>query len=172
MQKLLKEKSREFFETDLNHFIESRAKVIFHDFTQKNRDFNGELLIELENQSLKTRILPPEFGDVLSNIIDNALYTLSEKSKVNKSFLPQIKLTTKLINGEVQLRIKDNGKGIPQRDLNLIFSPFFTTKPTSKGTGLGLFMTKDIIELHKGKIELNSKEGEFTEVIITLPTLN
>ncbi|AXE21879.1 hypothetical protein DR864_28875 (plasmid) [Runella rosea] len=172
MQKLLKEKSREFFETDLNYFIESRAKVIFHDFTQKNRDFNGELLIELEQQSLKTRILPPEFGDVLSNIIDNALYTLFEKSKINKNFSPQIKLTTTLINGEVQLRIKDNGKGIPQRDLNLIFSPFFTTKPTSKGTGLGLFMTKDIIELHKGKIELNSKEGEFTEVIITLPTLS
>ena len=68
------------------------------------------------------------------------------------------------------VRIRDNGKGIPQREAAKLFSPFFTTKPTSKGTGLGLFMAKDIVETHKGKIAIDSQEGEFTLITITLPT--
>ena len=83
-----------------------------------------------------------------------------------------MQVSTELVKDEIYLKIKDNGKGIPRRDLERLFSPFFTTKPTSKGTGLGLFMSKDIIEMHKGKIEIYSKEGEFTEVVIVLPTVN
>ncbi len=171
MQKLLKEKSREFFETDLNNFVENRAKTVYQEFKNNNKDFNGQLLMNLDKQPAKTKILPPELGDVITSLVDNALYTLTEKSKLNKGFEPLLTITTEVASEEVLLKIKDNGKGIPKRDLALLFSPFFTTKPTSKGTGLGLFMSKDIIELHKGKISINSKEGEFTEVVIVLPTV-
>lgn len=172
MQKLLKEKSSDFFETDLNAFVESRAKTALHDFQVNNKDFNGDLVFNLEKESVKTKILPPELGDVILSLLDNSFYTIYEKGKLSKTFSPQVQVSTELVKDEIYLKIKDNGKGIPRRDLERLFSPFFTTKPTSKGTGLGLFMSKDIIEMHKGKIEIYSKEGEFTEVVIVLPTVN
>jgi signal transduction histidine kinase len=76
-----------------------------------------------------------------------------------------------LSKNEIILKIRDNGKGIPPRDLERLFNPFFTTKPTSEGTGLGLFMCKDIVEIHNGKIHIHSQEGQFTEVVITLPAI-
>ena len=77
--------------------------------------------------------------------------------------------STETIKNKVVIRFRDNGKGIPKKEMEQMFSPFFTTKPTSKGTGLGLYMSKDIVELHRGLIEIESKEGEYAEVIIMLP---
>lgn len=172
MQKLLKEKSTEFFATDLNEFVETRAKIAFQEIKPGYKEFRGELVFELEKQPIKTNILPPEFGDVITALIDNAMYTLAEKSKVDKKFTPEIRLSTVLSNEGIILKVRDNGKGISPRDLERIFSPFFTTKPTSVGTGLGLFMSKDTIELHNGTIQIQSKENEFTELTIVLPNPN
>ena len=120
---------------------------------------------------MRVTLLPFEFGQVVQSLVSNACYTLFEKSKTAKDFAPEIRVSTEQADGQVLVRIRDNGKGIPQREAAKLFSPFFTTKPTSKGTGLGLFMAKDIVETHKGKIAIDSQEGEFTLITITLPTI-
>ncbi|GAB3277832.1 hypothetical protein GCM10027347_51860 [Larkinella harenae] len=170
MQRLLKEKSREFLETDLNGFIESKARTLVQELKGEYRDFGVNLVLKLDPQPVRTRLLPYEFGQVVQNIVSNSYYTLFEKSKTVSGFTPEVQIATQVENNHVLLRFRDNGKGIPSSELAKLFSPFFTTKPTSKGTGLGLFMTKDIVELHKGKIEINSKEGEYTEILMVLPT--
>ncbi|WP_338875562.1 ATP-binding protein [Spirosoma sp. SC4-14] len=171
MQRLLKEKSRDFLETDLNSFLESKARSAIQESKAHYKDFVVDLQLNLENKPIKIRLLPYEFGQVVQNMVSNSYYALHEKSKSNQAFKPAIHIATQTEAGQVHIRFHDNGKGIPSREVEKIFSPFFTTKPTSEGSGLGLFMVKDIIEIHKGKIEINSKEGEFTEILITLPTL-
>lgn len=172
MQRLLKEKSRDFLETDLNNFIDNKARSSVQEIKTHYKDFSVNLKLNLENKPIKVSLLPYEFGQVIQNIVSNAYYALHEKSKSDKSFTPEINITTKAVQDQVFIRFRDNGKGIPQREIEKLFSPFFTTKPTSEGTGLGLFMVKDIIELHKGKIEINSQEGAFTEILVMLPSLS
>jgi signal transduction histidine kinase len=170
MQKLLREKSRDFLETDFNLFLESRLRMATLEAQAGYPGWSANLVTDLTQQPLPVRLLPHEFGQVVQNLISNAWYTLHEKHKaLGSSFVPEIRVSTALVEGQVQLRFHDNGKGIPSREIERIFSPFFTTKPTSKGTGLGLFMTKDIVETHRGKIDIVSQEGEFTELLISLP---
>ncbi len=172
MQKLLKEKSKNFLQTDLNVFVENEAKSVYDEIKVNYPDFTVQLILDLVKQPLETKILPPEFGEVIVAIIDNSFYALADRRETDKLFSPQIKISTELVNDEIILKIKDNGTGVSPRDLERLCNPFFTTKPTSKGTGLGLFMSKDIIEIHKGEIKIDSEEGESTEVIMVLPTLN
>ena len=172
MQRLLKEKSTDFLETDLNTFLEGKAKSAYQELRSENRDEQTELEItyDLETPSPKVRVLPTEMGSVIGNVISNAYYATLETQKVNKTLRPQLRIATETIKNKVVIRFKDNGRGIPKKEMEQMFSPFFTTKPTSKGTGLGLYMSKDIVELHRGLIEIESKEGEYAEVIIMLPT--
>ena len=172
MQKLLKEKSRVFLETDVNNFIENKAKTALLNAKTEYKDFSVNLVMDLESKSIRAQLLPYEFGQVIENIVSNSFYTLYEKNKSTKDFVPEFRIDTTASNGHVEILFRDNGKGIPQREIAKLFSPFFTTKPTSKGTGLGLFMARDIIETHKGKIEIHSQEGEFTEILMTLPTIS
>ena len=169
--KALMKKSKDFIETNLNSFVESRASITFDELKAIYKNFDIKIEFDLVQANAKVCILPPELGDVISEIIDNSFYILNEKYNTDKSFTPKIDVSTLLFENNVILKIRDNGKGIPPRDLQQIFSPFFTTKPTSKGSGLGLFMSKDIIELHKGKINIYSQEGIFTEITIQLPTI-
>ncbi|WP_461106167.1 sensor histidine kinase [Spirosoma koreense] len=171
MQKLLKEKSRNFLETDLNSFIESKTRTAMQEIKPNYKDFSIELVLDLENKPIRTKLLPYEFGQVVQNMVSNSYYALYEKSRQGKVFQPEVRIVTETVNGQVRLRFRDNGKGIPPREVEQLFNPFFTTKPTSAGTGLGLFMVKDIIETHRGKVEIISKEGEYTEILMTLPTL-
>jgi signal transduction histidine kinase len=171
MQVLLREKSRDFQDTDLNQFVETKARIVLHEMKADYQNFAINLVLNLEKHPIRTNLLPHEFGQVVQNIVSNSCYTLFEKSKLAKDFTPEVRIATSQVDDQVILRIRDNGKGIPQREIVNLFNPFFTTKPTSKGTGLGLFMTKDIVQLHRGKIEITSKEGEYTEIQITLPVL-
>jgi signal transduction histidine kinase len=104
-------------------------------------------------------------------LINNAFYAVSEKQKnVLKEYEPTITVSTKKHNGKVKISVKDNGNGIPQKILDKIFQPFFTTKPTGQGTGLGLSLSYDIVKAHGGEIKVNTKEGEGSEFIIQLRT--
>lgn len=171
MQKLLKEKSRDFIETDLNSFLDTKVRAVLQELKGEYGTFAFNLVLGLAPQPARVRLLPFEFGQVVQSLVSNACYTLFEKSKTVKDFSPDLHITTTLAAGQVVVRVRDNGKGIPARESAKLFSPFFTTKPTSKGTGLGLFMSKDIVEIHKGKIEITSHEGEFTEIMVTLPVI-
>ena len=101
---------------------------------------------------------------------NNAFYAVGEKQKQNiQGYEPTLSVSTRKTNGKVEIRIKDNGNGIPPNVLDKIFQPFFTTKPTGQGTGLGLSLSYDVIKVHEGEIKVETREGEFTEFVIQLP---
>ncbi|KAA0993075.1 sensor histidine kinase [Dyadobacter aurulentus] len=169
MQKLLKGKSTEFFVTELNPFLESKARSAVQEVLNEYKDAQVKLSFALDTEPVRVSLLPYEFAQVLHNLISNACYAVAEKAKLAKHLEPEIKITTRAAGDGVSIFLRDNGKGIPQKETEQLFNPFFTTKPTSKGTGLGLYMSKDIIEYHKGSMSVISREGEFTEVEIFLP---
>ena len=108
----------------------------------------------------------------LLNLFTNAFYAVTEKKKrVTDNYGPTVSVSTKKISGKVEIKVADNGNGIPQKVLDKIFQPFFTTKPTGQGTGLGLSLSYDIVKAHGGEIRVETKEGEGSEFIIQLPVV-
>ncbi len=116
-------------------------------------------------------MIPQDIGRVLLNLFNNAFYAVNQKlKKAGADYTPEVSVSTASENGQVVIKVKDNGIGIPDAIKEKIMQPFFTTKPTGEGTGLGLSLTYDmVVNGHGGKIEVNTKEGEFTEFIVTLP---
>ena len=107
------------------------------------------------------------------NLYNNAFYAVSEKKKMlPEAFEPTITLSTRRRDDKVEIKVVDNGNGIPSKILDKIFQPFFTTKPTGQGTGLGLSLSYDIIKAHGGEIKVNTKEGEGSEFVVQLPAIN
>ena len=115
-------------------------------------------------------IIPQDIGRVILNLITNAFYVVNEKSKQGiADYAPTVSVVTKKINHQVEIRVTDNGNGIPANIVDKIFQPFFTTKPTGQGTGLGLSLSYDIVKAHGGELTVESKEGVGSEFIIQLP---
>ncbi|MGB4850767.1 MAG: ATP-binding protein, partial [Ignavibacteria bacterium] len=109
-------------------------------------------------------------GRVILNLITNAFYVVDEKKKSGvENYEPTVSVSTKKIGDKVEVKVKDNGSGIPQKVLDKIFQPFFTTKPTGQGTGLGLSLSYDIVKAHGGELRVETKEGEGSEFIISIP---
>ena len=133
----------------------------------------------------KINVIPQDIGRVLLNLFTNAFYAVTEKKKQGKGYQqnleglqdlqglnayePTVSVSTKKENDKIFIKVKDNGMGIPQKVLDKIYQPFFTTKPTGQGTGLGLSLSYDIIKAHGGEIKVETKEGEGAEFIIQLP---
>jgi signal transduction histidine kinase len=119
----------------------------------------------------KINIIPQDVGRVLLNLYTNAFYSVSQKKKqADNEYEPTVSVTTKKIDDKVEIRVKDNGMGIPQKVMDKIFQPFFTTKPTGQGTGLGLSLSYDIITKgHGGELKVETKEGEGSEFVISIP---
>ena len=108
-------------------------------------------------------------GRVILNLINNAFYAVDEKKKqTGGGYEPTVSVSTKKTNDKVEIKVSDNGNGISQKALDKIFQPFFTTKPTGQGTGLGLSLSYDIVQAHGGELKVETKEGEGSEFIITL----
>ncbi len=117
----------------------------------------------------KINIVPQDIGRVLLNLYNNAFYAVSDRKKqLTEGYEPVVSVNTKKINDKVEIRIMDNGNGIPQKVMDKIFQPFFTTKPTGQGTGLGLSMSYDIIKAHGGELKVESQEGEGAEFIVLI----
>jgi signal transduction histidine kinase len=138
--------------------------------------FNAEMVTHFEKGLEKVNIIPQDIGRVLLNLYNNAFYAVNQRAKTEgPKYKPKVELTTKLFTPpsggrEVEISVKDNGNGIPDAIRDKIMQPFFTTKPTGEGTGLGLSLSYDIvIKGHGGSITVDTKEGEFTEFIIQLP---
>ncbi len=172
MQKLLKAKSNSFLVTELTPFLETKARYALQEALNEHKGSHVELTFNFDPSPVKVSLLPYEFSEVVSNLVSNACYTVLEKEKIAKNYVPQVSVKTRQTKEGILISFRDNGKGIPQKEIEQIFSPFFTTKPTSKGTGLGLYMSKDIVEYHRGKMLINSKDGEYTEIEIVLPIVN
>jgi signal transduction histidine kinase len=122
---------------------------------------------DFDNSVGKINIIPQDIGRVILNLINNAFYAVDEKKKSGvENYEPTVSLSTKKEKDKVEIKVKDNGNGIPQKVLDKIFQPFFTTKPTGQGTGLGLSLSYDIVKAHGGELKVETKEGEGSEFII------
>ena len=156
--------------TDLNALADEYLRLSFHGLRAKDNDFNSTIKSDFDNSIGKINITPQDIGRVLLNLYNNAFYAVTEKKTQHPDgYEPTVSVTTKKIGDRVEIRVKDNGNGIPPKVVDKIFQPFFTTKPTGQGTGLGLSLSYDIIKAHGGEITMNTVEGEFTEFTIQLP---
>jgi two-component system NtrC family sensor kinase len=142
-----------------------------------NKSFNADFKADLDKKLPQIKVVPQDFGRVLLNLINNAFFAVNERSKTEgKDFKPSVIVKTKLDKDKVIISVADNGSGIPEDVKEKIFQPFFTTKPTGEGTGLGLSLSYDIVKAHGGELKVETKEGKGmsagqpgTEFIIILP---
>jgi len=155
--------------TDINSLCDEYLRLAYHGLRAKDNSFNAIIKTDLDNSIEKVNIIPQEIGRVILNLINNAFYAVDEKKKSGvEGYEPTVSLSTKRNNGKIEISVKDNGNGIPQKVLDKIFQPFFTTKPTGQGTGLGLSLSYDIVKAHGGGLQVETKEGEGSEFIINL----
>jgi len=156
--------------TDINALAEEYLRLAYHGLRTKDKSFNTDFKTSFDESIGRINIIPQDIGRVLLNLFNNAFYAVSEKKKhLNGTFEPLISVTTVKRNGSVILKVTDNGNGIPQNIINKIYQPFFTTKPTGQGTGLGLSLSYDIIKAHGGDIKIETKEAEYAEFTVILP---
>ena len=131
------------------------------------------MITDFDKTISKVNVIPQDMGRVILNLITNAFYAVNEKKQQEKDFKPSVSVTTKKMGGHVEIKVTDNGNGIPKKVLDKIFQPFFTTKPTGQGTGLGLSMSYDIVTKgHGGELKVETKDGEGTTFCINLPVTN
>jgi len=161
--------------TDINSLADEYLRLAYHGLRAKDNSFNAKFETDFDPAVGKINIIPQEIGRVILNLINNAFYSVSERKKQSDNdYEPSVTIITRSIQPPlggrgIQIRVSDNGSGIPQKILDKIFQPFFTTKPTGQGTGLGLSLAYDIIKAHGGEIKVETKEGEGSEFMIRLP---
>ncbi len=164
--------------TDINALCDEYLRLAYHGLRAKDKSFNARLETHFDQTIGKLNVLPQDLGRVILNLINNAFYAVSAKAsaKADSAYEPIVEVSTTLsplpgrgAGGEVSIIVKDNGGGIPPKILDKVFQPFFTTKPTGQGTGLGLSLSYDIVKAHGGEINVDTIEGEGTTFTISLP---
>ena len=156
--------------TDINALADEYLRLAFHGLRAKDKSFNANFKTDFDDSIGKINIIPQDIGRVILNLINNAFYAVDEKKKqMGDEYEPTVSVSTKKLNGKVEIKVEDNGNGIPQKVSDKIFQPFFTTKPTGQGTGLGLSLSYDIVKAHGGELGVATKEGEGSEFTIQLP---
>jgi two-component system NtrC family sensor kinase len=156
---------------DINVLTDEYLRLSYHGLRAKNKSFNSAMTTIYDQGIPKLNIIPQDIGRVLLNLFNNAFYAVQQKQKTEGSqYTPEVRVSTTLNRQFAEVRVWDNGTGIPKALIDKILQPFFTTKPTGEGTGLGLSLSRDIlVKGHGGKIDIHSKEGEYTEFIISIP---
>ncbi len=163
--------------TDVNALCDEYLRLAYHGLRAKDKSFKATMKTDFDQSIGKINIIPQDIGRVILNLLTNAFYVVDEKMKAyqaepaeaGKVYDPTVSISTKKISDKVEIRVTDNGSGIPKKVLEKIFQPFFTTKPTGQGTGLGLSLSYDIIKAQGGELKVETKEAEGTTFIINLP---
>ncbi|HTE00873.1 MAG TPA: tetratricopeptide repeat protein [Mucilaginibacter sp.] len=159
--------------TNINTLADEYMRLAYHGLRAKDKSFNAELVTHFDESLPKINVIPQDIGRVMLNVFNNAFYAVQQKQKqAEDGYKPMIEVTTFFlpIQGVGGLKVRDNGIGIPDAIKEKIMQPFFTTKPTGEGTGLGLSLTYDmVVKGHSGTINVESKEGEYTEFTVVLP---
>ncbi|HSZ86460.1 MAG TPA: ATP-binding protein [Puia sp.] len=156
--------------TNINALADEYLRLAYHGLKAKDKGFNATMKTDFDDGIGKINIIPQDVGKVLLNLYNNAFYAVNEKKRqIGEGYEPTISVTTKKADNKITITVNDNGNGISQKVIDKIFQPFFTTKPTGQGTGLGLSLSYDIIKAHGGEIKVETIEGEFTEFVIQLP---
>jgi signal transduction histidine kinase len=157
-------------QTDINELVDEYLRLAYHGLRAKDKSFDASLKTNWDTSIGQIQIVPQDTGRVILNLVTNAFYAVAEKKKQNPDdFIPTVTITTKKIGEKVRISIQDNGNGIPQKILDKIFQPFFTTKPTGQGTGLGLSLSYDIVKAHGGELTVETKEGEGSVFNVIIP---
>ena len=157
---------------DINDLLEEHARLAFHSARATNADFQLEIKEDLDEEMGELEVVPQDLARVFLNMVSNACYATNEKRQTPETasdYEPTLRISTQRMPDQAEIRIRDNGNGIPQDVIDKIFNPFFTTKPADQGTGLGLALSNDIVREHGGTIKVHSEPGEFTEMTIELP---
>jgi signal transduction histidine kinase len=156
---------------DLNSLIDEALNLAYHGARAQDQSFNITMERALDGTLQPIEVVPQDITRVLLNLIGNGFYAATKrKREASPTFNPVLRVTTRELGDAVEIRVRDNGIGIPPEYRDRLFQPFFTTKPTGEGTGLGLSISYDIVtQQHGGTIEVDSRVGEFTEFTIRLP---
>ncbi|HSZ85496.1 MAG TPA: ATP-binding protein [Puia sp.] len=155
---------------NINAIADECLKLSYHSIRSKEKTFQANLKTDFDESIDRISLIQQDIVRVLINLFNNAFYALNEKKQqIGEGYVPITSVSTKKSGNHVSISVTDNGNGIPQKVIDKIFQPFFTTKPTGEGTGLGLSLSYDIIKAHGGEIKVNTKENEFTEFVIHLP---
>jgi signal transduction histidine kinase len=158
--------------TNLNALADEYLRLSYHGLRAKDKSFNADFELDLDPNLPKVDVIPQDIGRVLLNLINNAFYAVNEPSKGSEpleGYKPMVTISTKNLGDKIEIGVKDNGPGIPASIKEKIFQPFFTTKPTGQGTGLGLSLSYDIVKAHGGELKVESSVGHFTQFRILLP---
>ena len=156
--------------TDINDLADEYLRLAYHGLRAKDKSFNAIMETDFDPALQKMVVVPQDIGRVLLNLITNAFFVVTEKSKTTKDgYQPTVSVVTKDIGDTIEIRVMDNGDGIPKEIQDKIFQPFFTTKPTGQGTGLGLSLSYDIVKTHNGDLLVESIEGKGATFSIRLP---
>jgi signal transduction histidine kinase len=157
--------------TDINVLADEYLRLAYHGLRAKDKSFNAALKTDYDENIGLIKIISQDVGRVILNLITNAFYAVMEKKKLYpEGYEPTVTISTKKIDNKIIVNVKDNGTGIPQKALDKIFQPFFTTKPTGQGTGLGLSLSYDIVTKgHGGELKVETKDGEYTSFSVILP---
>ncbi len=159
--------------SDINALADEYLRLSYHGLRAKDKSFTAQFSTHFDTRIGKIDIVPQDMGRVLLNLYNNAFYAVNKKKMQGDStYIPTVSVTTKKVGNTVEIAIKDNGIGMPGNILDKIFHPFFTTKPSGQGTGLGLSLSYDIVKAMGGDFKVETKEGEFTEFIIQIPMNN
>jgi len=165
--------SGEKVSTNINALADEYLRLSYHGLRAKDKSFTADFATELDPNLPKVDVVASDLGRVLLNLVNNAFYAVNERSKKGEAgYSPKVLVSSHQENGKVLISVQDNGSGIPSHIKEKIFQPFFTTKPTGSGTGLGLSLSYDIVKSHGGDLRVKSTEGEGTEMIIFLPIEN
>ncbi len=156
--------------TDINKLADEYLRLSYHGLRAKDKTFNATMPTDFDETIGNINIVPQDIGRVLLNLYNNAFYAVNKKIKsTDETYQPTVSVQTKKLNDKVEIIVSDTGNGIPKKIVDKIFQPFFTTKPAGQGTGLGLSLSYDIIKAHGGELKVETKEGEGSEFIISLP---
>jgi signal transduction histidine kinase/ligand-binding sensor domain-containing protein len=157
--------------TDINALADEYLRLAYHGLRAKDKSFNAAMKTDLDTSLGKVNVVPQDLGRVILNLITNGFYAVTEKKKSQlNGYEPTVTVITRKTGDKVKITVQDNGNGIPDHIKDKIFQPFFTTKPSGQGTGLGLSMSYDIVtKVHGGKIDVDTRPGEGTSFIITIP---
>jgi two-component system NtrC family sensor kinase len=155
---------------DINALADEYLRLSFHGFRAKDKSFNAKLNTDFDGSIEKIDIIPQDIGRVLLNLYNNAFYAVNEKIKQQlQGYEPEVTVITKKAEDKIEIKVRDNGVGIPHKVIDKIFQPFFTTKPTGQGTGLGLSLSYDIVKAYGGEIKVETREEAFTDFMVQLP---